>query len=96
LDIDDDHPTRNVGDEVNMTFDHEFEPPRELPSTLAPLTIYTNERTPSPSESPQLKTSATMPTGMSPSFGAMNLEHNAWADEEDDFSKEKELRMTFE
>jgi Protein of unknown function (DUF726) len=95
-DIDDDHPTPNVDDEINMRFDHEFEPPRELPSTLAPLTIYTNERTPSPFEKPELKTSATMPTGMSPRFGTMNLEHNAWADEEEDFSREQEMRMTFE
>jgi Protein of unknown function (DUF726) len=96
LEIDDDHPTPNVDDEINMSFDHEFEPPRELPSTLAPLTIYANERTPSPFERPELKSSATMPTGMSPNFGTMNLEHNAWADEEEDFTKEKELRMTFE
>lgn len=37
---------------------------------------------------PQLKSHATMPA-------VMNLEHNAWADDDDDFGKEKEITMTF-
>jgi hypothetical protein len=94
--IDDDHPASNGDREVRMTFDHDFEPPRELHSTLAPLSIYPGERTPSPPQRPELKTSVTMPTSASPHFDGMNLEHNAWADDEDDFSKEKEMKMTFE
>jgi hypothetical protein len=37
---------------------------------------------------PPLRAHATMPA-------AMNLEHNAWADEDEDFGKEREITMTF-
>lgn len=94
--IDDYHPARNGNHEIIMTFDHDFEPPRELQSTLAPLRISSEDRTPSPPHRPELKTSATMPTSVGPSFGAMNLEHNAWADDAEDFSQETEMKMTFE
>jgi Protein of unknown function (DUF726) len=94
--IDDDHPAKNGNHEISMTFDHDFEPPRELQSTLAPLRISSEGRTPSPPHRPELKTCATMPPSISPGFGAMNLEHNAWADDVEDFSEEGEMKMTFE
>lgn len=36
---------------------------------------------------PELRSSQTLP--------AINLDHNAWADEEDEFGHEKEIQMTF-
>ena len=49
------------------------------------------ETTPQPPR-PELTHSMTMPTGTS----GVNLEHNAWLDEEDeDFGKEREIKMTF-
>jgi hypothetical protein len=56
---------------------------------------------------PELKTHSTMPhlsstttgesgTVLQPSFAALNLEHNAWADEDEDYGKEREIRMSFE
>ncbi|ERF74517.1 hypothetical protein EPUS_03955 [Endocarpon pusillum Z07020] len=95
-DLDDDHPSPDEEREIRMTFDNAFEAPRELPSTLAPLSVRPDDRTPSPFEIPELKTSATLPTSMSTKFGSLNLEHNAWADEDEDFSREREMRMTFE
>ncbi len=94
--IDDDHPSPNGDHETTMTFEREFEPRQDLQSTLEPLSIYSEDSTPSPTQRPELKTSATMPAGMNTGFGAMNLEHNAWADDEEDFSKEIEMKMTFE
>lgn len=44
---------------------------------------------------PGLSSSVTMPTGTAPS--GLNLEHNAWADEDDeDFGKERQVQMSFE
>lgn len=94
--IDDDHPAHNEDREINMTFDHGYDPPPESRRSPAPLNMYSDDRTPSPPQRPELKTSATLPTSASAGFGAMNLEHNAWADDDEDFSKEKEMRMTFE
>lgn len=94
---DGDHPSPDGDREIRMTFDNAFESPRELPSTLAPLSVRP-DRTPSPFQKPELEKSATLPTSMSTNFGSMNLERNAWADEDEEFSKEKEMemRMTFE
>ena len=92
----DDQPTRNGNHGISMSFNHDFEPPRELQSTLAPLDICSDDKAPSSPRRPVLKTSATMPTAMSTNLGSMNLEHNAWADDDDEFAQEKEMRMTFE
>jgi Protein of unknown function (DUF726) len=94
--IDDDHAATNEHQQISMTFDQEFSPPRDFLDSPARLGVYSNQRAPSPLQRPQLRTSATLPTNTSPSFGSMNLEHNAWADDDDDFSKEKQMKMTFE
>lgn len=94
--IDDDGQVSNTDQGVSMTFDHEVEAPRELHSRLVPLSIHADDRSSSPPQRPELKTSTTMPTTPSPHFGGMNLEHNAWADDDDDFTKEREMKMTFE
>lgn len=84
---------------VQMTFDSPYQSPHrsadspKLPST--PLRDHPPEESlPSTLTSlqrPKLLSSATMPTGIS----GLSLEHNAWADEEDDFGREKEIEMTF-
>ena len=81
-------------------------PPLKLSPSL-PQTF--DNATPSfaPPFRPELKTHSTTPnlsstaTGgsiavLQPSFAALNLEHNAWADEDEDFGNEKEIRMSFE
>jgi Protein of unknown function (DUF726) len=97
-DIQDDEIPERLGGhhEISMTFDRDFESPRELQNTLLPLNPYRQDRTPSPASRPELKTSSTMPTNINTNFGAMNLEHNAWADDEEEFGREKEVKMTFE
>jgi Protein of unknown function (DUF726) len=95
----DKEPVSNGNHEINMTFDREFESPRELHNSPPPLSTHSRDRTPSPPpQRPELRTSATMPTDMGSAFGDMNLEHNAWAadDDDDDFSRGKEMNMTFE
>ena len=94
--IDDDNPYPDQDQNVSMTFDHDCGSPREPRSTPQAMDTFSRDRTPSPPHRPKLKTSMTMPTSMSTNFGAMNLEHNAWADDDEDFPKEKEMRMTFE
>ena len=96
--------------------DHDFTMPRELKSTLPPLTLTppltqsSGDVTPSSTMSrPELKSHATMPAFESnavgvgssalpttASFAAMNLDHNAWADDDENFGKEGEMQMTFE
>jgi hypothetical protein len=54
---------------------------------------------------PELKSSTTLPTGGLSTFGSgmggglgmgsMSMEHNAWADEDEEFGHEKEIEMTF-
>jgi hypothetical protein len=81
-------------DEIQMTFGeepsyHSHLQPAPLSSTpslnhLPPSPAYAPKDTSSRSE---LKSNQTMP--------AVNLDHNAWADEEDEFGHEKEIQMTF-
>jgi hypothetical protein len=120
IDDDQDHPSTNgkkVEEEPNMSFnpDFDFPAPKELKSTLPPLTLSPSlpqtsgsaATTLTSSFRPELKTHSTTPNFPSttngesalvatPSFAALNLEHNAWADEDEDFGKEKEIRMYFE
>lgn len=73
----------NGMENVQMSFGIEH-PPSTAPSmeTVAPAR-------------PGLRSSATMPTGASVS--GLRLEHNAWADEDDeDFGKERQVQMSFE
>lgn len=94
--IDDHHPASSGDHEVNMTFDHDSESPRALQSTLAPSSISLDNWTPTLAHRPELRTHATTPPSMSTNFGSMNLEHNAWVDDEEEFFEEKEMKMTFE
>ena len=67
----------------------------QTPVTPTPRLSFESHPRDSPLSSPQidrppLKTSQTLPAQMS------NLDHNAWADEDDEFGKEKEVTMSFE
>jgi hypothetical protein len=135
--IEDDHqPTANgkeIEQRTKTSFDPDFDfpEPKELKSTLPPLTLspslpQTSQSDPPsvpPTFRPGLKTHSTTPNFHAathsesraaptqnftsatadqrlamptPSFAALNLEHNAWADEDEDFGKEKEIKMSFE
>jgi Protein of unknown function (DUF726) len=94
--IDDDNPLSHGDHAISMAFDHDFESPQEPRSTFPAVDMGSRDGSSSPPHRPELKTSMTTPTDMRTNFGAMNLEHNAWADDDEDFSKEKEMRMTFE
>lgn len=93
-------PQTNGESDVQMTFDSSYQSPSksvaspQLPSTPSsdrpPETSSPSFTT--PLQRPGLRSSATMPSGIS----GLSLEHNAWADDdEDDFGKEKEIKMTF-
>jgi hypothetical protein len=82
-------------EEIQITFGepepsyHAHPEPAPLSSTpplshLPPSPAYASKDT---SSRPELQSSKTIP--------AMNLDHNAWADEEDEFGHEKEIQMTF-
>jgi hypothetical protein len=114
------HPITNgrmAEKDPKMSFDADFDfpMPKELKSTLPPLTLSpslpqtSSSVAPSfaPSFRPELKTHSTTPNFPSttndqeavrqtPSFSALNLEHNAWADDDEDSGKEKEVKMSFE
>lgn len=82
-----------------MTFDTSF---RDTPAYKSPVMGYETPREPSPmapmwkdspTERPPLRTSMTEPS----SSANMTPGYNAWADEfEDDFGKERDMKMTFE
>ena len=86
--IADDHPGMNgehdtmqqENEKISLSFDTYYPEP---------------SATPPPPNRPELTTSKTMPTFASPDIGSLNLEHNAWADDED-FGQEREMKMTFE
>ncbi|MCJ1243044.1 hypothetical protein MMC30_000240 [Trapelia coarctata] len=86
--LDEEH---NNGDgNVTMSFD----PHAPLPSAAmawqspAPPPSITS----APAPRPELRSAATTPAGST----GLSLEHNAWADEDEDFGKEKEVQMSFE
>ncbi len=65
------------------------------PSSTASPTHHSPTPTPkfvleAPTQRPPLTTSISMPVS------SQSLEHNAWADDDDDFGQEKEMQMTFE
>ena len=91
-------------EEVQMTFDTSYEtPPRSArTSFIAPsnsLPQIPQIPTPEPqAQRPELKSSQTVPAmGIGMGMGSMSLDpqHNAWADEDEDFGVEKEIEMTF-
>ena len=91
-------------EEVQMTFDTSHQSP---PHSRSPTPAFNNKLPlrPSPQllpqaepteraatlQRPELKSSYTLPT----TLPAMDLDHNAWADEDEDFGKEREIEMTF-
>jgi hypothetical protein len=96
-------------DEVSMTFDTSYQsPPRSSSGSVNHLPLRSSPA-PSPSPSafrppiaeptdraamlqrPELKSSSTLPT----TLPAMSLDHNAWADEDEEFGREREIEMTF-
>ena len=93
---DDDKAGSHGSHRVSMTFDSDFDSARKRTSTPPALNTDSRARTPSPPSRPELRASTTMPTSASTNFSGLSLEHNAWADDDEDFSKENEVRMTFE
>ena len=79
----------NGTENIRMSFDTDHPP-----STPAKLVHLPSEAAASPAR-PGLRSSVTMPTGTS--LSGLSLEHNAWADEDDeDFGKERQVQMSFE
>ena len=97
--------TTNGANDGPSPFELDFESPRELKSTLPPLTIQllpakdVNQFTEESQLAirPDLKSHATMPVNgtASSSFTVSNIDHNAWA-EEGEFGNEGEIKMSFE
>jgi hypothetical protein len=83
-------------EQISMSFDTECEvpsytaPARTTFSSIAESPPPVPDKTDSaPSQRPPLNHAVTMPP-------VINLEHNAWADEDEEFGKETEMTMTFE
>ncbi|KAF2187774.1 DUF726-domain-containing protein [Zopfia rhizophila CBS 207.26] len=79
---------------LTMTFESSFNGPPSMPRSKSPVPSYEPPDMPSwnaAAERPPLRTAATEPNvNFTPGY-------NAWADEyDDDFGKEKEMKMTFE
>lgn len=99
------------GDEIQMTFDTSYHSPSVSNSHLPPSSTNSSKLPPQADptdravtlQRPELKNSITLPTlgngmGSGLAIGAMpaiSMEHNAWADEDEDFGHEKEIEMTF-
>ncbi|KAK2628148.1 hypothetical protein QTJ16_002794 [Diplocarpon rosae] len=89
-------------EEVQMTFDTAYRSPPlsaatssnhvplRAPSPLNPPTPEPTDRAATP-QRPEPKISSTIPSTMPP----LDISHNAWADEDEDFGVEKEIEMTF-
>ena len=98
-------------DEVSMTFDTSYQsPPRSasgsfnhlpLRSSPSPSTSQSAFRPPTTERTdraatlqrPELKSSNTLPLPLA--LPAISLDHNAWADEDEEFGREREIEMTF-
>lgn len=89
-------------DEIQMTFDTSYQsPPRSATHSTSDLPLRTSTSPhPPPADPmdraatlqrPELKSSNTLQTSLS----IASLEHNTWADEDEDFGREKEIEMTF-
>lgn len=88
--LDGQKPAVNGEENMQMTFDTSFDQPRQITKPSIPEeTLQPRDITP---PRPELKSSVTMPTA---GLSTLNLEHNAWADEDEEFGKEKEITMTF-
>jgi hypothetical protein len=96
-------------DEVSMTFDTSYQSPtrsvsgsfNHLPLRSSPSPVASQSAFSPPIaeprnraatlQRPELKSSSTLPT----TLPAISLDHNAWADEDEEFGREKEIEMTF-
>jgi hypothetical protein len=88
-------------DEIQMTFDTSYHsPPRSATHSSSHLPLKTSPQLPPTADPidraatlqrPEVKSSNTLPTTLS----IPSLEHNTWADEDEDFGHEKEIEMTF-
>ena len=89
-DLDADDDSVNGDGRVKMSFDHN--PP--LPSAVLAWQSQTLSETNTPVtlQRPELRSATTMPVVSN----GLQLEHNAWADDDEDFGQEKEVRMVFE
>jgi hypothetical protein len=92
-------PRHGDDDEIQMTFDKSYTSPSPRNSS-ASTPARTSPAFPPIADSvdraatlhrPDLKSSTTLPVGV----GLAALDHNAWADEEEEFGVEKEIEMTF-
>jgi hypothetical protein len=99
------------GDEIQMTFDTSYHSPSasnsHLPLSSANSPKFPPQADPTDRaatlQRPELKSSNTLPAlgagvggGLAMSaMPAISMEHNAWADEDEDFEHEKEIEMTF-
>ncbi|KKY18781.1 hypothetical protein UCRPC4_g04761 [Phaeomoniella chlamydospora] len=97
--------SKAADEDVSPSFERDFESPREIRSTLPPLTLPSfgaleatdGARDEPQANRPELKSSVTMPISSTSYSGfGKAIEHNAWADEDEDFGKEGEIKMTFE
>ncbi|KAI9876568.1 MAG: Transmembrane and coiled-coil domain-containing protein 4 [Pleopsidium flavum] len=93
-------PRADGESEVRMTFDSSYHTPTRSDQSTQAAEIPLNDHSPAPFSSstpttlqrPELRSSATMPADLS----GLSLEHNAWAEDDDqDFGKEKEMKMSF-
>lgn len=84
----DDFEPRDLDAQPTLSFD-----PPLLPSAVLAWqgNTITRDNGPTTAQRPGLSTSLTMPVGPSPS----HLEHNAWADEDEDLGMEREVKMSF-
>ena len=75
---------------------HSSHLPTDSPGRLpSPIQEPINQKE-STSQRPPLRTSSTMPSGASVKTPGLGIEHNAWADEDDeDFGREKDVKLTF-
>ncbi len=79
-------PTRSVSGSFNHLPLRSSPSPADSPSAFSPPIAEPRERAVT-LQRPELKSSSTLP--------AISLDHNAWADEDEEFGREKEIEMTF-
>lgn len=90
-------------DEVQMTFDTSYHsPPRSSRNSTSGLPLHLSPHQPPQADPveraatlqrPELKSRNTLPPP--PSLPTISLDHNAWADDDEDFGHEREIEMTF-
>lgn len=95
-------------EEVQMTFDTAYySPPRSAGTSSSHLPLHSVisplPQPPSPQyaeraatlQRPELKSSNTLPIPATTTLPTLDLGHNAWADDDEDFGQEREMELTF-